>query len=155
MLSIEEYHNIILKILNGLTGKQIASEYHKTESYISNIKKTIMRMKYPPKIIDGKLVCYKCELPSNHKLIFHHIHSTGEVIALVCNSCNFYLKQGELSPENGISTEYRKLKDETFDIMVILFNANKDNLKFDILNDKQKVKIHEFFAKSRKAIYRS
>jgi len=50
-------------------------------------------MKYEPVIVDGHLVCTKCKNKNNKNLVFHHIHSTGEIIAIICTSCNPRLGQ--------------------------------------------------------------
>lgn len=56
-------------------------------------------MKYPPKIKDGKIVCYKC----NDKLEFHHNHKTGRAIALVCKSCNRRIGNNEIDYKSILS----------------------------------------------------
>jgi len=72
---------------NNKTQKQIADSLNVSESYVSQIVGKARMLRIPLKFIKGKLVCSKCEKENEH-LVFHHNHSTGEYIALVCESCN-------------------------------------------------------------------
>jgi len=81
--------NIILEeiYLNNKSQKEIADNLDISESYVSQIASKAKMLRIPLKIVDDKLVCTKCE-KENDNLMFHHNHSTGEYIALVCRSCN-------------------------------------------------------------------
>ena len=78
---LEELHS------NNWTQKDIADDLGVSESYISQIVAKSRMLKIPLRFIDNKLVCAKCE-KEYENLMFHHNHSTGEYIALVCRSCN-------------------------------------------------------------------
>ncbi|BDI54982.1 MAG: DNA-binding protein [Lokiarchaeia virus VerdaV4] len=73
--------------LSDKTQKEIALKFGISESYISQVAKKIKLLKYAPKFEAGILICTKCE-KQEESLVFHHNHSTGEYIALVCKRCN-------------------------------------------------------------------
>lgn len=109
--SYQERYKRYVNILNdiylkpNLMGKEIAKKYDVTTGYISQIKRKFSQLKYPPKVKDGKLVCYLCENPE--RLGFHHTVRTGEQIALICFNCNAQVKQNS---DFGIVRGENKLK---------------------------------------------
>lgn len=92
------YNDIYFKI-----DKQInlAKKYEYTTGYISQIARKFKLLKFPPKIIDNKLVCIECN--NNENLVFHH-NNKGEYIALVCQLCN--LKDRDYNSKNKESNKY-------------------------------------------------
>lgn len=75
-----EYNQIIYEIYKDQEkGINLAKKYKVTPGYISQIKTKIKQLKYPPKIKNDEIICYKCE--KNGFLEFHHNHSTNEMIA--------------------------------------------------------------------------
>lgn len=92
-----ENHDLMLNDLYFKRDIQanIAKKYGYSPGYISQIKTKFKQLKYKPKIEDEKLVCYKCG--NKDHLEFHYNRSTGELIILVCHSCN--LKIDHISNE--------------------------------------------------------
>ena len=84
----ESKQRIIIEklLLTNERQKEIASLVEVSESYVSQIATKLNQLQTPPKIIDHKVVCAKCE--KEFDLFFHHNHGTNEIIALVCRSCN-------------------------------------------------------------------
>jgi len=76
-----------------LQQNEIAHEFEVSASYVSQIKNKIRTLKYPPKIVEEEVVCFKCEQKSDD-LCFHHNHTTQEMLAIVCHSCNVRLGDG-------------------------------------------------------------
>ncbi|MHA1291074.1 MAG: endonuclease domain-containing protein [Promethearchaeota archaeon] len=95
--TLEAISKVVLGIEN-MTGKQIAEMFDYTPSYISQLKKRISGLKYPPKIVNGRLVCFKCGKVINKTDYFniHHNHNTGQYIAIVCMSCNMKFSNYEI-----------------------------------------------------------
>jgi len=93
----------------------IAKKYGFSAGYISQIKTKFKQLKYKPKIEDGKLVCYKCG--NKDRLEFHYNRSTGELMILVCHSCNLKIRYDEIE---HISDEVSEVNTELLDKFVLL-----------------------------------
>lgn len=85
MQVLEMRHN------TNLSQRAIAEKLETTENYVSNIIAKARMTRIPLKFKNGSLICSKCNNEYNN-LMFHHNHSTGEYIALVCRSCNVKFK---------------------------------------------------------------
>lgn len=93
---VKNYNAMLYDICEGLIqNKDIAEKYNKTAGYISQIKSKVQKLKFAPKMKDGELICTKCESKTNgySKWNIHHVHNTGELIAILCHACN--KKMGE------------------------------------------------------------
>nr|BDI55105.1 MAG: transcription elongation factor Elf1 [uncultured archaeon] len=93
----------------------IARKYGYSAGYISQIKTKFKQLKNKPKIEDGRLVCYKCG--NKDHLEFHYNRSTGELIILVCHSCNLKIQYNEIE---HISNEVSEVNTELLDKFVLL-----------------------------------
>lgn len=85
---------------NKWSQKDIAEDLGVSESYISQIVQKSRMLRISPKFKDGELICAKCEKETD-RLIFHHNHSTGEYIALVCESCNIRFYKNDFEYFDG------------------------------------------------------
>ena len=89
---MKAYHNLLYEIcFKDQRTSDLASKYNKSEGYISQLKKKISQLKFKPQQEDGELICTKCGIKVSKlysKIAVHHVHRTGELIALLCNSCN-------------------------------------------------------------------
>jgi len=93
----KEYNQIINDVFFKVDSDlNLSKKYDVSIKRIEHIKKQIEQLKYPPKIKDGKIVCYKCD----DKLEFHHNHKTGRAIALICRSCNRRIGNNEIEYES-------------------------------------------------------
>lgn len=75
--------------------ENLANKYDIPIDYINKLKSKLNKLKYPPKIKNGNLVCYQCGKGEDKRLVFHHNHEEGQYIALVCDSCNQKLENNE------------------------------------------------------------
>jgi len=83
----KKFINILNDIhANNKKGIDIAKEYNVTTSYISQLKTKLSQVEYELVVKDGSLTCSKCK--EDNRLEFHHDHTTGELVALVCRPCN-------------------------------------------------------------------
>lgn len=94
MTNLEKNTRIINDIYNKMDLKIIAEKYNMKLRSVILKKGYIDYLKYPIKIINNKIVCYKCN--NNEKLVIHHNHKTDESIAIVCQSCNLKLGNNEI-----------------------------------------------------------
>lgn len=109
----------------------IAKKYGYSAGYISQIKTKFKQLKYKPKIEDGKLVCYKCG--NKDHLEFHYNHSTGELIILVCHSCNLKVQYNEIEHiSNEVSEVNTKLLDK-FVLLMIKARIDSEDYGIDIV----------------------
>jgi len=100
--------------LSGLKQIEIAKKFVVSGSYISQIRTKLRKLKYKPKIKEGRVVCFKCE-KNDKGLIFHHIRNTGEFISLICHPCNNKLEQNELDNNDREKVVFFKTNGELWD----------------------------------------
>ncbi len=81
--SPEMWQDIVLSTSDNVV---IAQKYAVTPGYVSQLKSLVTKMRNPPKIVNGKVVCCFCD--KDDPLVVHHDHATGEIIGLICRSCN-------------------------------------------------------------------
>jgi len=83
-------------VLTNKKQNYIAFDHNVSESYVSQIARKIRNLINPPKIINGKLICFKCNKESDN-LDFHHAIGYDGYVAIVCHSCNVKLGQNYLT----------------------------------------------------------
>jgi hypothetical protein len=88
MMSKTNSNMMLSAIYDGtLLGSQLAIRYGVSEARISQIKLNLRCLKYKPERDEhGSLVCHVCESATD--LVFRKHRKTGEVLALICSTCN-------------------------------------------------------------------
>jgi hypothetical protein len=110
-------YNTLLNLLwtGGMQPAKLAIKFQVTHGYISQLKKKLQLLINPPRFKEGILVCFNCGKSPAKKLVFHHDHRSGEVISLICISCNRKLG---LSETNNKSFIYSQVGSHQYRIII-------------------------------------
>lgn len=82
MLKASEYNSLLYDILfTNMYQYKIAEKYEVSDTYVTQIKKRLKKLKHPVNIKDGKIICSLCNKLPIGKLKFH------DNDILVCNEC--------------------------------------------------------------------
>lgn len=96
VLTAIQYNDLLKELITGIDkGYKLAEKYRVSTAYVAQLNHKLRQLKNPPRIENEELICYECGHKKDSKLVFHHIHSTGEIISLLCYSCNKQLEQSE------------------------------------------------------------
>jgi hypothetical protein len=76
------------------TNAEIAKKHNVSPSYVSQVRKAVQDLRYPPRFEGEKVICLLCGSVSG--LGPYHDHETGESLALVCQQCSRGLARGIL-----------------------------------------------------------
>lgn len=95
-------------LLSNKTDRQIAIDNKATQSYVFQLRQNIQKLHFPPKIVDGKVVCFECG--NREPFVIHHHHPTGIRISLICQGCNHSLEE---IPTRIDSVDFNKIDLET------------------------------------------
>jgi len=123
-----DYNDMLYEIVQGFPTTQIAIDFDKSSSYISQIKKKVQQLKYQPEIIAGDLVCTKCKCrPENVLFEIHHNHETGQQIGIVCHSCNIKIgRNGDL--------DYMSENPKPHNLECKVMRVTKDMAKYGLID---------------------